>query len=227
MGLALEVGMLADLKAADEEGYQHFADQFSRLNAVLEAQDIGQHVEPKALDGLFSCSMFGYTGLHFLRRIGMYAALGRGLPPPGTRDSYMAREAGEDYFLRYYSGENLAFQHLIVHSDAEGFYIPLDFKRVVEAPEITGGYVGSTQRLQAECRELAAALEIPAGLEPESDELFEAVDRQFNGPETGDDANAAQPAPRWKSYAIETYTCLQLLAACEASLKSKAAIVFC
>jgi len=74
--------------------------------------------------------------------------------------------------------------------------------------------LGSTQRLRAECRELAGILGVPAGMDAEADELMNAIDTQGQGPE------------KWQQYAVETFTCLQLIAACDASLRTKAAIVF-
>jgi hypothetical protein len=234
MGLGLEVGILADLKTADEEGYRHFLDQFSQLNAALKTRALGQHDEPEEVEQLFSCNMIGYSGLHYLRRIAMYIALGMPVPPPGTPDTYMAEDTGENYYLRFCSGEDLDFQHLVVHSDAEGFYIPLDFMRVFEAQGVAGDYVGSTQRLHEECKVLAAVLQIPAGLCPESEEVFGVLHTQLEGVQQSKKGNwtwtpvaERQAEPRWKTYPVEAYTCLQLLRACEASLKTKAAIVFC
>ena len=45
MGLALEVGILADLKTADEEGYRHFQDQFELVNQLLTQNGLPAHTE--------------------------------------------------------------------------------------------------------------------------------------------------------------------------------------
>jgi hypothetical protein len=228
MGLGLEVGILADLKSADEEGYKYFSGQFSRINTLLAAKRLGQHCEPEEVDELFSCSMIGYSGLHYLRRIAMHIVIAQSMPPPGTRDNYMAEDIGREYYLDIASGEDLEFQHLVMHSDAEGFYIPVDFMEVIDSPDILGEYLGSTHRLREECKALAAALEIPASLSHESTALFTALDRQLaDGQESKTPVSRGQAEPRWQSYAVETHACLHLLAACEVSLRNKAAIVFC
>jgi hypothetical protein len=85
MGLNLEVGILADLKEADDDGFAYFKEQFKILNQVLSGAGLGTHVEPEELDEVFSCDMYGYSGLHYLRRIGAHLALGRPTPPPRTR----------------------------------------------------------------------------------------------------------------------------------------------
>ena len=217
MGLALEVGILADLKKQDAEGFAYYKKEFAVLNRVLANVGLPAHAEPEELDELFSCSMFGYSGLHYLRRIGAHLALSRTIPPPGNKDAAKDPILDRDYWDRFSAGERLKYQHLIIHGDAEGFYVPVDFERalVVTGIPLIGGMLGSTQQLQSECRDLATVLEVPAGMDGEADELHEAIGAHWRGQE------------RWRQYAIETFTCLQLLAACDASLRTKAAIVFC
>ena len=60
MGLALEVGILADLKDADEEGYASYVDEFENLSNVLRSEGMDEHVEPDELDEIFSCDMLSY-----------------------------------------------------------------------------------------------------------------------------------------------------------------------
>lgn len=53
------------------------------------------------------------------------------------------------------------FDHLIVYSDCEGFYLPQDFKHVLfatEQTEVPGAIVGSVPRLLSECDRLARIL---------------------------------------------------------------------
>jgi hypothetical protein len=237
MGLALEVGILADLKDADEEGYASYLDEFETLNKVLHSAGLGEHVEPDELDEIFSCDMLSYSGIHYLRRIAVHLALGKPTPAPGNGETYRNIALANEYFDGFTAGKNMKYQHLIVHSDAEGFYVPVDFEHVISTPTLglSGGWVGSTQRLRAECAELAGLLRMPLGMDYESDELLRAVDAQLHPrdqsplrlwtwrraeSERSDDS-------MWKRYGVETYACLRLLAACEASLRTKAAIVFC
>jgi len=237
MGLALEVGILADLKDADEEGYASYAEEFENLSNVLRSEGLGEHVEPDELDEIFSCGMLSYTGIHYLRRIAVHLALGKATPAPGNRETYQNLALHEEYFERFNAGNDMKYQHLTVHSDAEGFYVPIDFNRVIATPtlRLSGGWVGSTQRLQAECTQLAGLLRMPLDLHYQSRELSRAADAQlhphsqssrrlwpWSTPETRRSGDLT-----WKQYGVETYACLRLLAACEASLRTKAAIVFC
>jgi hypothetical protein len=235
MGLALEVGILADLKDADEEGYASYIDAFARLNNVLRSEGFEVHVEPEELDEIFSCDMLSYTGIHYLRRIAVHLALGKPIPAPGDEQTYRNIALSDEYFDNFNAGKSMKYQHLIVHSDAEGFYIPIDFERVIATPTLSGGWVGSTQRLRAECAELAGMLSMPLDMHHEEDELTRAADAQLHP--------RSQSSPRlwpwkraeteqssdlmWKRYGVETCACLRLLAACQVSLQTKAAIVFC
>jgi len=216
MGLALEVGILADLKEADAEGFAYFKELFGILNQVLSEAGLGTHLEPEELNEVFSRGMYGYSGLHYLRRIGAYLALGRPLPPPGDYEAANDPVLDRDYFDSFITAENPKYQHLIMHSDTEGFYVPIDFEGPLVAIDIPllGGLLGSTQQLQAECRELASIFGVPAGMDAAARELMKAIETPGQGRE------------KWQQYAVETFTCLQLIAACDASLRTKAAIAF-
>jgi len=213
LGLDLRVGVLADPNEADS--YAHYKVQFEILNKALRAKGIGEHVEPEKLDDIFTCDM-SHNAVHCLRRVAAYLALGKPIPPPCSGD------ATEDPILSlFYSDqvrkeERLKYQHLIDHSDAEGFYVPLDFERPLDTSFVSpdSWMLGSTQRLRAECSELAHALNMPLGMHHDSEDLWLAAEAQGRGP------------LRWQQYAIETFACLRLLAACDASLRTKAAIVF-
>ena len=235
MGLALIVGTLADLKEFDEEGYAWELDNFAKLNDVLRAEGLDEHVEPEDVDETFSCDMLSYSGIHYLRRIAVHLALGKPIPDPGNGETYRNTALSDEYFVGINAGKDMRYQHLIVHSDAEGFYVPIDFQRVIGAPAVKGHWVGSTQRLQAECAELAGMLGMPVEMHYESDELHRAVNAQLDPgsqpprrpwPWRRAEAEGASDL-MWKRYAVETYACLRLLAACDVSLRNKAAIVFC
>jgi hypothetical protein len=237
MGLALEVGILADLKENDEEGYASYVDAFEKLRIVLRSEGLEEHVEPDEVDDIFSCDMLSTSGIHYIRRIALHLALGRPTPAPGNRETYRNVALNEEYYESFNACKNMKYQHLIVHSDANGFYVPVDFKRVIATPtlRLSGGWLGSTHRLQAECAELAGLLSMPLDMDYESRALSRAADAQLHP--------HSQPPRRlwpwkraasehssdlpWKKYGVETYACLRLLAACEVSLRTKAAIVFC
>ena len=225
--------MLADLRAnEEEESFQDFVDEFAAINKVLRAAGLPEHREPVDLgeeDGI-SYDMIGYSGLHYLRRIAAHVWDGRGRPPPGSQES--PRDPVMD---RYYATidrpqskrrlglfrrppqERPNFDHLMQHSDADGFYLPLRFQSVLFADpalEIAGEMIGSGPLLMEECTRLAALLELPLDLDPESEEVWQAVDNQGQG------------LVPWKRYGIESFTCLRLYHACRVSVHLGAALVF-
>jgi len=232
VGLSLSVGYLADVSAGDSDASSRVSDDFERLNGALIAAGCKPHREPAVLDPSlqFSCDMWGYSGLHNLRRIAAHAAFGLPLPDP------VAGDAANDFVLkRYYRevtrspnlmsrlfrfrrGSALGYQHLIVHSDAEGYYVPQNFAEIIfpdDSLKIPGGMIGSVLRLHEECRAMSQLLEIPDGLDPESDDVLNAAEDPASG------------TAKWQRYGIESFSCIRLLAACDASVKTGAAIVFC
>ncbi|MFE7244782.1 hypothetical protein [Streptomyces sp. NPDC057580] len=91
---------------------------------------------------------------------------------------------------------------------------PVDFAHVIVGKKAPGGYLGSSVRLLAETRRLAEALGLPEDLDPDSEEVSDAVD-------------AEDPAAEgWQRYRVESYVCLQLLRAAKLSVSTGAAIAF-
>jgi len=231
MGLGLMVGIVADLARHDEDGCAHYRDQFTAVNEALAAAGLPPHDEPEDLaeEEVWSCDLSSYGGLHHLRRVAAHLALDGAVPSPveePTRDPlvdrYYARAAprGVGLLARLLGRKAapLAHAHLMLHSDAEGFYLPLDFGQVLFPEDrlaIAGGMVGSAPRLLAECRQLAEALEVPAGLDPEGGELEEAAARQAEAP--GD----------WRRHGVAAFMALRLIRGCERSIETGAALVFC
>lgn len=224
MGLAIYVGVPSEIRENDPEYVAYFGQQVEAINGVLESFDLPPHREPFDLEDerTVECEMVGYSGLHYLRRLAAHLALGRDLPPPGD-DGAASDPVLSDYYkifdASFASGQagGMSFQHLIVHGDAEGYYLPVEFEDVIipdASLEIAGGMLGSSQALLRECGELARALELPEGLSLEDEAVFEAVESQGEG-ET-----------KWERYGVETYTCLALMKACEASIATGAAVVF-
>jgi hypothetical protein len=230
MGLSLSVGLLADLKVNDEEGFAHVREDFDRLNEFLATRGLPPHREP--LDGAdWSASMIGYSGLHDVRRIAAHLDAGKPLPPPAAGAGGSAKDpvvaaywesatgaARPSFFKRLFGGAPTArrFDHLMLHSDAEGYYLPLDFAQVLFPPDsfqIPGGMIGSAPRLLDELERVARALEIPPTLE-ESEELDELV------------ATPATSGPAWKRYGRETYGCVILRDGCRQAIATGAALVF-
>jgi hypothetical protein len=224
MGLALEVGILAGLRENDEEGYHYFRSQLKALNSHLQHAKLPTHTEPENCD-VWSCEMYGYSGLHYLRRLAAHLDSTGQLPEPGDDDA--SRDPFLEKYYQQFDGVKASFtkqldfkrgfDHLIVHSDAEGFYLPIDFPTVLyPASElgIAGGMVGSSHRLLKECQRIAEQLEIPSDLDESSDALWEAADSQGEGTQ------------KWERYGIESFTCVCLMRGCLKSLETNAALIF-
>jgi hypothetical protein len=212
MGLGIEVGILADLRENnDDEGFNYYLNQFDVLNRCLQSVGLPVHNEPEDCE-IWSCDMFGFSGLHYLRRLAAYLDHSGRTPPPGDKS------AAEDPILQQYYESNIVgrFDHLICHSDADGFYLPIDFLDVLFPDAgfgIVGG-VGSTIQLLRECEHLAQILEIPKHLDENSKELYDASNSQGEG------------SCLWEKYGIESYICVRLMRGCQHSIRTQAAIVF-
>lgn len=224
MGLALCVGVPSEIRESDPEYVAYFEQQVEVINGVLESFGLPPHNEPFGVEDerTFECDMIDYSGLHYLRRLAAHLALGRELPPPGD-DGAASDPVLSDYYkifdANFARGQatGIPFQHLIVHGDAEGYYLPVEFEDVIipdASLEIAGGMLGSSHALMRECRELAKELELPEELLLEDEALFQAVENQGEG------------EAKWERYGVESYTCLALLKACEASVETGAAVVF-
>lgn len=233
MGLCLSVGFMADLKENDPEGHENFKALMAKVNQALSSEGLRPHSEPESVSpaDFISLDMFGYSGLHYLRRIAAYITFTGKLPLPGDNDS-----SKDPLVERYYTDsleekdpkgllslfkkspkiKSFDFNHLMHHSDCEGYYLPLEFTNVIFSdPElkIPGAMIGSSHRLLQECQRLAAALAIPHDMDSESDELLEAAQNQGEG-------------EGWQRYGVESFTCVRLIHACEASIRSGAALVY-
>jgi hypothetical protein len=151
------------------------------INGVFESFGLPLHREPFDVEDerTFECDMIGYSGLHYLRRLAAHLALGRVLPPPGD-DGAASDPVLSDYYKIFDASfaraeaADMPFQHLIVHGDAEGYYLPVEFDDVIipdASLEIAGGMLGSSHALLRECKELALALELPESLSFEDESV--------------------------------------------------------
>lgn len=235
MGLNIVVGYLEDLLRHDEEGASWHRQVLDDLNLVLAEANEAPHYEPEEIQGgSQSWESYGYSGLHHVRRLAAWLTINRSLPPQcayekATDDAVLAQfyHDHEEYLRHgprkglfgFFQRKEPPFSHLMLHSDAEGFYLPRALTGVIfdqHSPQRDGigGMVGSAQELLAECRELALALSIPAGLDPEGEEVYENVEAP---PSNGEP---------WQRLPVETFVVTRLIAACERSLETGAAIVF-
>jgi hypothetical protein len=215
------------------------ADAFAEagLPAHREPEQLADGATPWGRD------MLGYAGLHALRRVAAHLDLTGKLPAPLGDDEEPAEDpllaayygdADEDApaevaaLVEQHEETPRTFEHLVFHGDSEGYYLPVDFEEPgfllsggddedadEEAEPLVagGGIVGSSVRLEAECRRLAEALGVPAGLSVDDRTLAHAVEYPGAG-------------PGWQRYGVEVYACLALLEACERSRALRSAIVF-
>lgn len=228
MGLALEVGFLADMLENDEDGAEWFETDIDKLNGFIKSQGLKPHEEPREFE-VFSCQMHGYSGLHYLRRIAAHLDLKGKLPEPGDENAssdpvleeysdIVVKELGFLDKLMKKEKRKLSFDHLLLHSDAEGYYLPQDFAEVLFPPEdleIPGCMVGSSNRLMEECKRIAEALELPLDMDPEAEEVWDASAIQGEGDKL------------WQKYGVESFSCLRLHYAAKLSVDSGAMLVFC
>ncbi len=229
MGLSLLVGALAYLKEEQAEEYSECGAEFDGLNRYLVSIGLPSHEEP--VDCLsWSHDMYGYSGLHYLRRIAAHLDLKGRMPDPGDETALNDETLTEYYWLAAGKRRGVlgwfgvrpkpktrTFDHLIVHSDSEGYYLPMDFEDVLRPDDsfpVPGGTVGSSIRLLDECSRLSKALEITQGLGVDAAEAWLDEEGQGRGTEA------------WRRYAIETFSCLCLIQACEHSIRTGAALVF-
>jgi hypothetical protein len=160
MGLAIEVGGLAGLAELDSEGAEYLRASFERVNTLLAKNGLPAHVEPEKLPNLDNrCSLdsYPYSFLHYLRRAFAHRVqnplwIAAPLPEGG--------DPGDDPVVEQITSRQTS--HLLCHSDAEGFYLPIDFAPILfdDANQIPGGMVGSSYRLRDELVLVAPALGI-------------------------------------------------------------------
>jgi len=162
MGLAVDVGVLAYLLENDHEGADWLEEGFASANLLLEREGLPIHAEPRTLETpawRASIRSFPYSFIHYLRRAYAHRS---------ANPSWMARPLEHDVDPAadplVEDELYLLSSHLICHSDAEGFYFPIDFSDVLFAdPEdssLPGGMLGSSYRLLEELEVVAPALGI-------------------------------------------------------------------
>ncbi|MEC5385759.1 hypothetical protein VVD49_08490 [Uliginosibacterium sp. H3] len=162
MGLAISVGYLADILEHDPEGAEWFEEGMTAANKLLNAAGLPSHTEPRVLPPLVSraslCS-FPYSFIHYLRRAYAYRSEDPDWIATPVKDGI---DPGSDPAIEE-ALESFS-SHLLCHSDAEGYYLPVDFHDVLfaddEADDLPGGMLGSSYRLLEELVLVAPALGI-------------------------------------------------------------------
>lgn len=237
MGLDLIVGVVAACPDADDR--TNLRKQFAAINKRLAHFGLPPHDENERLRKPYAVQMYGYAGLHYLRRAAAHLYFEGKLPEsvvepaddedgavawesPRVKQWYesLADDADDSPYITYTTRSKAGsrFEHLMMHSDCEGYYVPVPFDRVLPhvkgMSRVAGGELGSSHALMRECEVLAKAMKLPLRLDPESEEVWEAAEDQGRG------------GRGWRRYGVESFTCLALYRACKFSIKHRAAIVF-
>ncbi len=146
MGLDINVGVFigkADCSDEEESRAEYQAD-FDKINSLLKQQGLPIHKEPTLKEGWWEGMR--YSTIHYLRRVYAY---GRAFPdrsPPPYSESQKSKTRDRKVLRQVESVSH----HLVMHSDYDGYYVPVDFPEVIYDEDVQGGYVGSSQRLLAE-----------------------------------------------------------------------------
>jgi hypothetical protein len=211
MGLAVEVGMLADLIQNDADGADWLRDSFSSVNAVLAENKLPPHQEPEsmpALNNRASILSYPYSFLHHLRRVAAHAAEKPGwVAKPFPESDDPSADPVVDKQSAYLES------HLLCHSDCEGFYLPIEFKEPIgdDQNRIPGGILGSSFMLRKELIAAAPAL----GIRLENGQLSDHEADRLNG-------EIEAESPLW----IEKAVWMSLFEAARLSIEHKTAVCF-
>lgn len=213
MGLTIAFGLLADLVENDTEGAEWLRESFAAINQVLEEIGMPRHDEPEQLPTLHhraAIDSFPYSYMHYLRRFYAHATSDPDwIPCPTPADE----DPADDPVLE--EETYMMSSHLLCHSDAEGFYLPVEFSEVIvdeqDAGRIPGGLLGSSVALRNELVEITAKL----GIEMTGNELSDAEADRVN-------REVANEVGFW----IEKMVWLALYEAARLSIEHKTAICF-
>ena len=129
MGLAVCVGMLAELLEDDPESAEGFEEELAEVNRVLAAAGLPPHTEPRGpleLDSRASIDGFPYSFIHYLRRAYAHRVLS-----PDWMATPLADDVDPTADPKIQALLDGCESHLLCHSDAEGFYVPVDFDEVL------------------------------------------------------------------------------------------------
>lgn len=214
MGLAITSGILADFIENEPEGYQAYKVIFENINNILAKNNIEAHQEPETLDRApLHSGGFPYVFLHFLKRFAAHVWENRDnenwdwTPTPFPIDD----EPGQDPILEeHYS---YLSSHLLTHSDAEGFYLPVELPEVLfdtDENPVPGAMIGSSYDLLSELKSLIKFLNIQLN---EDDIISNLPEINQKIQDKGD-------------FWVETLVCATLLDAAKFSILNKTAILF-
>jgi hypothetical protein len=227
MSLSVCVGQLAHCIALkDRAAVRESRRDLKRINQELKGRGLPEHHEPEEVPGgkAWSCRIAG-DYLTPLRRLAAHVRLRLvrdeeeefdEWPAPWDAVWYVGYE--DPYLDEYYTDASELFDHLMYHSDYQGYYVPIDFYEPLypsgELFDQLGGQIGSTQGLLRDCEEVAKMIGLPTYLDADSKCFFDAV------------ASAAKLGQGWWRYPTECERCLKMIAACRKSLEWGSIIEF-
>ncbi|SHJ19697.1 hypothetical protein SAMN04488096_11051 [Mesonia phycicola] len=214
MGLTISSGILVDFKDNEPEAFEAYKAIFENINTILAKNGVAPYEEPIEMNKEpLQFGGFPYSFLHHLRRFAAHVWEQKDnenwdwTPTPFSIDDEPGADAILEEHYTYMSS------HLLTHSDAEGFYLPVELPEVLfdteEAP-VPGAMIGSSYDLLSELKSLTAHLGI--GLD-ENDNLTN-VD-ELNAIITNED-----------NFWIEILVCVTLIDAAKFSIQNKTAILF-
>ena len=213
MGLCVSTGALAWLNENDAEGAEWTRESLAKVNEVLAEKGLPPHVEPEQLPAMKDrAGVLGYpySFLHHLRRV--YARVLNNpnwTPTPVSEGEDPASDSAVEEKLFEMSS------HLLCHSDAEGFYLPIDFNDIIiddkNQERIKGGLLGSSHRLMEELIVVAPKL----GVKLDGSDLLDAEAERIKKESESEEG-------LW----IEKTVWLSLFEAARLSIQHKTAICF-
>jgi hypothetical protein len=221
MGLRLELGILAEARRHSAEEFARLSGELDALSQLLAKHELPAHREPIDIDGV-GIDLPSYAALVHLKRAAAHLDLNGAWPTPLPEGDDAA--AADPTLSRYYQlaleGRRGRFDHLILHDEGAGYYVPIAFTEVLPVPAgsgFAGPTLGSSLSVLAECEDLIRALDDwePRGLlDPSAaqlEALWAALDRE---PSAG------------TGTALEALTAAQLLMAARASVEQRALLAF-
>ncbi|WP_159023668.1 hypothetical protein [Formosa sp. L2A11] len=212
MGLSISGGILADFIENEPEGYEAYKIIFENINKILVSNNFEPYQEPNVLKVKpLSVGSFPYSFLHHLRRFLAHVWENEGnenwTPIPFSPEENPTKDAILEDYYSYMSS------HLLIHSDSEGFYIPVVLQEVLfdtDKTPVPGAMIGSSYILLEELKDLTKYLDIKLDANNTVTNIAE-VDRTIE--KQGD-------------FWIEKLVCVTLIKAAKYSIDNKTAIVF-
>ena len=231
MGLDISVGIYGWFDDEDQDDEDPDYDptngvrvELENVNALLEIAGLPLHHEPEDIAGT-GREWYGRIGrwgaIHALRGFAAHIALTGEIPveaddlsAPHFAGPYQADVMTDGITLIHPGRSKVGswFDHLILHADSEGFYVPVDFPDVL--CNVPVGMLGSSYRLLEECDLLARYLDIPPDLPMEDDPLSDAIGELKDATTT------------WQRFSWETWACQNLRQGARKSIAAGAALVF-